>query len=98
METIARKRMGFSRIALIIVMITSVLSANANPVGDGIKDIVGEGSDNLTIVYVLGGMFLVCIAIYIVGNYFSKKEEKMRRSTPPPQLRNPQQRVIKKTS
>ncbi|MGZ3883113.1 MAG: hypothetical protein ACXVP0_02650 [Bacteroidia bacterium] len=42
---------------------------------DKVKKLFGNDTDFLTIFYIIGAMFVFCIVLYFVGNYFMKKEE-----------------------
>jgi uncharacterized membrane protein YuzA (DUF378 family) len=74
MEVINKNRKAFSRLFLFIVLILSNLGAHAGPM-DKLKKLFGNDTDFLTIFYIIGGMFIVCIILYLIGNYFMKKEE-----------------------
>lgn len=42
---------------------------------DKLKKLFGNDTDFLTIFYIIGAMFVFCILLYFIGNYFMKKEE-----------------------
>jgi hypothetical protein len=62
---------GFSLAFLLFIL---AHQAQAGPL-DKLKKLMGNDTDNITIFYVIGGMFIFCILIYFVGNYFMKKNE-----------------------
>ncbi len=97
MKAIGKRRVGITKTTLFSALIFSALATQANTVGEEINHMV-HNSENLTIVYVIGGMFIVCLMLYLLGAHFAKKDHQRQNMVKQPQQRYARQRVIKKTS
>jgi hypothetical protein len=83
MEILKQNRKNLKRLILFNVLILSSLAAEAGPM-DKVKKLFGNDTDFLTIFYIIGAMFIFCILLYFIGNYFMKKEEAKNANKPTP--------------
>lgn len=77
MKTISKIRMGIKRIVFLNILLLSSLAANAD-FGGKVKSTVSKEFTSLTGIYIMGGLIVVGLVIYLISNYvFKEKDEKL---------------------
>jgi hypothetical protein len=77
MENIVKKGMGIKRIFFLNILILSSFGAYAD-FGGKMKNELGKEFTSLTGVYIIGGLVVAGLIIYLISNYvFKEKEEKL---------------------
>lgn len=97
METIEKRKMGTKSIILFSMLIFSTLALPANTVGDEFNHML-HNPENLIMLYVVSGVFLLCFMLYLVGKYFSRKEDRKNINPKTSGQRLSRPKVIRKTS
>lgn len=76
MKTIENNRMATKKLFFTTLLIISYLFSRAGDIDQKMNRILGKDSGSMTIFYIIVAMFVLCITIYLIGNYFMKKQEK----------------------
>lgn len=105
MKTIADKRIGVKRLAFIIVLTISTLCMRAGG-ADKYKKLITKEFGDFTGIYIMGGIIVTGVTIFLISNYFSKKNAKIEMekqkqhlsSNPQLHSRRGHRRPVKKTS
>jgi hypothetical protein len=105
MKIIKDKKISVKRLSLIIIFIISTLCMQAGS-ADKYKKLITKEFGSFEGIYIMGGLIVVGLGIYLISNHYSKKKDKLEREKQKQQLSNnpqiharrAQRRAVRKTS
>lgn len=105
MKIIEDKKMSGKKISLVIILTINALCMSAGS-ADKYKKLISKEFGSFEGIYIMGGLIVVGLGIYLISNHYSKKNDKLEKekqkqqlsSNPQTHARRAHRRPVKKTS